>query len=635
MQKIDPAEYQKRLDRMEQIFAGITGHADVQATYRCPYKNRFDQCTALFGCRNQRQPRQTGELLVCGSDEQLDYRDAWDSEPNSKPHPRDAAKGKGTIRHDGRTYPLNVGSTIFEYADELAVQVPTSCGRTGHCHECIVEITEGMEALNQRTEDEAFLRDNYRLACQATIVNADAEVEFAPLRRTPKILTTNESRSIDIDPLVTRKGDEVLFDGEVIDRYRGHLYGLAIDLGTTTVVVDLVDLQSGASVRVSSFENPQRFGGSDVMHRISYDGQFPGELRQALIQALNHQIENLATELHFTRQEIYEIVVAGNSTMRDILFRLDVQSIGQRPYKSLIEEEYRAGQRTTTSLVEKTRRLGLRANPKAQIYSLPLIASHVGADTAADLVAIDMSASDETFLLIDVGTNTEVIVGRGDRLVAASCPAGPAFEGGLIQYGMPGYDGAIESIRLVDGHFDYQTIGEVTPQGMCGSGLIDLLAELRRHDQMTPKGVFADKQRELEIVPDYGITFSRADASHLAQAKAANYCGQYIAMRHFGVNPQDIDRLYLAGGFANYVDITSAIDIGFLAPVPVERIVKVGNAAIQGAREVLLSRAKRDAIEVLVKGIDHIELETTPDFFEIFVEACQFKPMPDTFTYLT
>ena len=145
---------------------------------------------------------------------------------------------------------------------------------------------------------------------------------------------------------------------------------------------------------------------------------------------------------------------------------------------------------------------------------------------------------------------------------------------------------------------------------------------------MTPKGVFADKAYELEIVPERGITFSREDASNLAQAKAANYCGQFIAMRAFGVGPADIDRLYLAGGFANYIDIRNAIEIGFLAPVAEDRIVKIGNAAAQGTREILLSRRRRESIESLVKGIEHIELETTPDFFEVFVEGCQFKPMP-------
>merc|ERR1712000_46405 len=153
--------------------------------------------------------------------------------------------------------------------------------------------------------------------------------------------------------------------------------------------------------------------------------------------------------------------------------------------------------------------------------------------------------------------------------------------GGLIKYGMPGYDGAVESVRWADGQFEYDTIGDTQPHGLCGSGLIDLLAELRRHDQMTPKGVFADKkQYELTVIPEYGITLSREDASNLAQAKAANYCGQFILIRHFGISPLDITECYLAGGFANYVNIDTAIQIGFLAPVPKERITKIGNAAI-------------------------------------------------------
>jgi uncharacterized 2Fe-2S/4Fe-4S cluster protein (DUF4445 family) len=148
---------------------------------------------------------------------------------------------------------------------------------------------------------------------------------------------------------------------------------------------------------------------------------------------------------------------------------------------------------------------------------------------------------------------------------------------------------------------------------------------------MTPKGVFADKAYTLSVAPEQGITFSREDASHLAQAKAANYCGQYIVLRHFGASPAQVQRLFLAGGFANYIDVANAVEIGFLAPVPAERIFKVGNAAAQGARQVLLSRRRRQAVEQLVQTIEHVELETTPDFFELFVEGCQFKPMPDTF----
>ena len=632
MQKIDPKEYQKRLDKITEIFSSMVVHADEQSTYRCPYKNRFDQCTAKFGCRNQRKPPIKGDLLLCGGDDKLDYRSAWETEETEKDVTKsipDHEESMGTITHEGKTRRLSAGKTIFDYADELVVHVPTSCFRMGHCHECIVEIKEGIEALRPRNEAESFLRDDYRLACQAVVENPDIDIQFSPLRRTPKILTLTEQKPVELDPLVTRQGDMVYYDGEAVDKYRGHLYGLAIDLGTTTVVVDLVDLETGESVYVSSFENPQRFGGSDVMSRISYDGEFEGELRKSIINALNHEILEMGERLGFVRQEIYEIVVAGNSTMRDIFFKLDVQGIGQKPYKSIIEHEYLAGERETTSLILGTRRLGIRANPKAKVYGLPLIASHVGADVAADLVTIDMASQDEVVMLVDVGTNTEVVVGHAGRMIATSCPAGPAFEGRGIQYGMPGYDGAIESIRWINGHIEYDTIGGIEPQGICGSGLIDLLAELRRHDQMTPKGVFANKrQYEMTVVPEQGITFSREDASNLAQAKAANYCGQFIAMRHFGVNPADIKWLYLAGAFANYVDVRNAVEIGFLPPIAEERIVKIGNAAAQGAREVLLSRGKRRSIENLVKGIEHVELETTPDFFEVFVEGCQFKPMP-------
>ena len=628
MKKIDKAEYEKRLNKITQIFEGLVVHADEQATYRCPYKNRFDHCTAQFGCRNQRKIDE-GTGLLCVGDDKLDYRSAWETDA-----PDQTTESQGTITCDGKVYQLTPGKTVFDYADDLAVQVPTSCFRTGQCHECIVEIKRGMDSLRPPNEAEAFLGDNYRLACQAIVLDIDSDIAFTPLRRTPKILThtaIDDDQALELNPRVTHREGTVYYNDEPIDRYRGHLYGLAIDLGTTTVVANLVDLENGETISVSSFENPQRFGGSDVMNRISYDGKFHGELRRSLIAALNSEIMELCDRHNFVRQEIYEVVVVGNTTMRDIFFKQDVQSIGQKPYKSLIEHEYRDGIRSSTSLTEKTRRLGIRANPKAMVYSLPLIASHVGADVAADLISIDIASRDEIIMLVDVGTNTEVVVGNAERMVAASCPAGPAFEGGGIEYGMPAYPGAIESVKWDGSQFSYTTIDEETPQGLCGSGLISLLAELRRNDQMSPKGVFAErKQRLMSLLPEHGITFSREDASNLAQAKAANYCGQYIVLRHFGCAPQDITKLFLAGGFANYVNLRDAIEIGFLAPVPESNVVKIGNAAVAGATAVLLSDKKRAEIEGFVSNIEHIELETTPDFFDIFVEGCQFNRMPAT-----
>lgn len=637
MEKIDKAEYEKRLARINAIFADIADHAMVQSLTRCPYKNRFDRCTAKFGCQNKRPPRDEDPLPVCGGDDKIDYRPAWDSDPASLDEMRrtlhqaaDMAHKQtaATVTFDDCSAAIESGKTIFDYADELAVRVPTSCGRNGSCHECIVDIKRGMEALSPRTAEESFLTENYRLACQARIVETDQDVEFALLRRTPKILRGQAGQSGEIDPIVTRRGDHVYYGEERIDEYRGSIHGIAIDVGTTTVVFELVDLESGESLYSAAFENPQRFGGSDVMNRISYDGgTYQGELHRAMINTLNTEIRRTCDELSIARNTIYEIVVVANSTMRELFFDLDVQPIGQKPYKSPVEEAYLAGERETTALTAMARSLSIVLNKQARVYGAPLIASHVGADVTADLLAIDMPSQTDVVMLVDAGTNTEVVIGHRDRLIAASCPAGPAFEGGLVTYGMPGCDGAIESLKYDNGIWKTKVIGDSDPVGMCGSGLIDLLAELRRHDLMTEKGVFRDKAMQLEIVPQRGITFSRRDASELAQAKAANYCGQIILMRKFGVSPEQISRLYLAGGFANYVDSDSAIDIGFLAPVPRDRIVKVGNAAVDGARQMLLSQTRRREIDALVRSIEHVELETMSDFFEQFVEGCQFKPM--------
>lgn len=542
-----------------------------------------------------------------------------------------------SVSHQGKARPLVLGRTVFEYADELAVEVPTSCRRTGQCHECVVEVTAGMGSLVPRTETEEFLRGDFRLACQALILRDDLDIEFAPLRRRPRILEPGGDRTPPgrVDPMVVRVGDEVRYGDTTVDVYRGAIYGLAVDLGTTTVVLELVDLESGRSVAVSSFENPQQFGGSDVMNRISYEARrgVTGELQNAAVTAINQGIREMVAHLGRRPPHVYEIVVAANSTMRDILFGLDVQSIGQKPYKSLVEHEYLEGRRRHTALVADSRDLGLRANRRAKVYGLPLIASHVGADAVACLETVQLGSTGRTEMLVDMGTNTEVVLHHRGRLYAASCPAGPAFEGGLVTYGMRAYDGAIESIGLApDGTtMRYATIGDRPPTGICGSGLADLLAELRRHGLMTPLGVFTEDRKlfAIDVIPERGITFSKRDVGNLAQAKAANYCGQFIVMRTAGVEPAQIERLYLAGGFATYLDVRNAVDIGLIAPVPEERVVKVGNAAIDGARALLLDRSKRRLAEERAKRVTHIELETTPDFFEIFVEGCQLKPMPD------
>ena len=532
------------------------------------------------------------------------------------------------LHHDGRTIPLASGRTIFDYADDVRVRVPTSCGRVGDCHECIVEIRRGLEGLSPPAQAESFLTGNYRLACQASIVDTTADIEFATLRRQPRILTSSTHRNVDLDPLTVRMGGDVVFDGQRIERYQNAIYGLAIDIGTTTVVMNLVDLETGLVAHTASFENPQKFGGSDVMNRIAYDaGPNRGELQQVMLSAINFEIGEVSRLLGIHRRRIYEAVVVANSTMRDIFFGLDVQSIGEKPYKSVTELEVEQGLRQSTALNVRAADLGLRIHPEANVYGGVLVGCHVGADVSADLLAIAIERQEDVVMLVDVGTNTEVVVGNRHRLMAASCPAGPAFEGGEITYGMPSYDGAVESVEISGDYVHCLTIGGIEPNGIYGSGLVDLLAQLKVNGKMDQLGVLADGSRGFLFASEQGMSLSRADISALAQAKSANYSGQFIALRRYGVQVEGVSKLFLAGAFANHINVENAVAIGFIAGFPAEKIAKVGNASLEGATLMLVSKRLRHEIEDLVKRIEHIELETTPDFFDIFVEGCMFKPM--------
>ncbi len=533
------------------------------------------------------------------------------------------------VRLNGREVQAHSGKSLFDYADFMRVRIPSSCGRGGSCHECIVEVKEGAEGLTPHSRDEYFLSGSYRLACQAIVADPSQTIGFAVLRRQPRILTEGIRRRIDPDPLVRRDGDQVTIGGQLVDSYRGRILGLAVDIGTTTVAMNLVDLESGEILATSSFENPQRFGGSDVMNRISFDrGRNRGELRHSIISAINFEIGELTRQLDVHRRQIYEVVLVGNTTMRDIAFGIDVQTVGVKPYKSKVELECEEGQRTGTALESNAQARGLRVFPKAHVYGGPIIGCHVGADVAGALVAVGMDEQEEPVMLVDIGTNTEVVIGNRHRMVAASCPAGPAFEGGEVTYGMPGYDGAVESVLIRGGRAAVTTIGDVAVQGICGSGLVDLLAELRAHGLMNELGVLSGGAGEFSFAPEQGMGLSRADISALSQAKAANYCGQFISLRHYGLPLDEISRLYLAGGFANYLNVANAKEIGFIANVPSHRVAQIGNAALEGATIMLLSYELRRRVESLVQRIEHIELETTPDFFDIFVDGCMFKSMP-------
>jgi uncharacterized 2Fe-2S/4Fe-4S cluster protein (DUF4445 family) len=523
------------------------------------------------------------------------------------------------------------GASLFELAEQAGVNVPTSCRKQGKCRECLVEVVAGMDHLSPRGPEEAYLTGDFRLSCRARVTAGAGVIRCHTLRRAAMRV---ESEAINLpgagtarrlDPAITRDGDRVLRDGIEVARSTGPLHGLAMDLGTTTVVVRLLDLESGRTVATSSFENPQRFGGSDIMARIQFDTEHPGRLLQ---RTLTGYLTRAIQEMPADPRTIHELVVAGNSTMRDLFFGLDVRTIGQKPYWSLTETEYRANRRPTTALTATARELHLPLHPAARVYGLPLVGGHVGADAAACLLAIDLAHEDRLVALMDIGTNTELFLGNRHRVVAASCPAGPAFEGRAITCGMPGLNGAIAKIAIGDdGTVTTRVLGDVTPEGICGSGLIDLLGELRRTGRMNEFGRFENDEPEFTVDAAHGIVFRESDVNELAQAKGANVAGLQIAAKHYGRALEDVDVFYLAGGFGRHLDIAAARRIGLIPNLPDAKIVQVGNASIEGACIALLSLSRRRTLEEYVKTVEHVSLETDPGFFDQFVAGCQFRPL--------
>jgi uncharacterized 2Fe-2S/4Fe-4S cluster protein (DUF4445 family) len=531
---------------------------------------------------------------------------------------------------NGRRIEHAPGRTLFDDAERAGIRIPTSCLNQGKCKECIVEVSRGADGLSPPTAFERHLRGGFRLSCQCAITSETADVVCHTMRRGTMRIERQavnlpvRDRAVPLDPAVTRDGNRILLDGAEIARSIDPIYGLAIDLGTTTVVVRLINLETGERVADTSFENPQRFGGSDVMSRIHYDSEHPGRLlMRTLCGYLAHAIEELPVDPH----TIYEVVLVGNSTMRDLFFRQSVYSIGQNPYRSITEIDLLEGRRTSTSLTTTGRRSLLPIHPQARVWGAPIISGHVGADAAACMLAIDLGAEDRLVALMDIGTNTELILGHRGRIVAASCPAGPAFEGGAITCGMPGLEGAIEDVALTDdGQIRLGVIGGGTPEGICGSGLVDLLSELLRTGRMNAMGRFEDGEPGVVLDAAQGIVFLERDVNELAQAKGANVAGLQVVFHQFGARFEDVECFYLAGGFGRHLKTEAARRIGLVPNLDDAVIAQIGNAAIEGASIALLSRAKRQELESLVRRVEHCRLETHPDFFDFFVEGCQFKP---------
>ncbi|MFQ6135540.1 MAG: ASKHA domain-containing protein, partial [Nitrososphaerales archaeon] len=383
------------------------------------------------------------------------------------------------------------------------------------------------------------------------------------------------------------------------------LFGFAVDVGTTKLAGYLIDLKKGELLAAASLPNPQLSFGEDLISRITYwsEGEEKGrELQQAVVEGVNRLIKDACKDTGVSSNEIYDLTVAGNTAMHHIFFGISPRYVALSPFPVAVK----------TSFDVKAKDLKVEANPAAYIHALPPIAGFVGADTVAGILATEIYKSEETSMLIDIGTNAEIVIGNKEELTCCSSPAGPAFEGRHIKHGMRASSGAIETIWIdpEDYSVGYKTVDDAKPRGICGSGIIDAVAQMFKTGVIGRTGRFnrtinvprvRAPGRETEFVIAWrketggqeDITITSRDVQEVLLAKAAIYSGASILLKRLNLVPEDIKRLYIAGAFGTYVDLTSSLTIGMYPEIPVSRARFVGNTAGSGARMALLSREMR------------------------------------------
>ena len=466
-------------------------------------------------------------------------------------------------------------------------------------------------------------------------------------------------------PEVLRKADwkvtaAVWNDREIIRIQSGWVdecWGVAIDIGTTTVAAYLCNLKTGKVDAVESMMNPQVAYGEDVMSRITYCTDHPdkglAEMTGRLVEGLNGLITRAAERKGIDTEDILDMTVVGNTAMHHLFLKINPQYIGRSPFAPAVH----------TSMDIKARDLGLAINRSAYVHVLPIEAGFVGADNVGVLICEEPHRADPVQLIIDIGTNGELVVGNKNRLISASCATGPALEGAQISFGMRAAPGAIERVRIDPETFDvdYKLIGreqwrrdsrpeEMEAKGICGSGIIDVMGELYRSGIVRKSGAFNKDLNTSRLRKNSGGTFefvvarkeetsigrdivvTQGDIRQIQLAKAAIYAGAKLMMRRMGIN--QIDRVVIAGAFGSYVDKEEALIIGMLPDIAPEKIVAVGNAAGDGARIALLNREKREEARRVARQVEYAELTLEEGFQEEFVAALPIPHERDAFPHL-
>lgn len=525
--------------------------------------------------------------------------------------------GRVSIEGYDRKAELVVGRTLLDHIRELGIDINASCGGVGECKQCLVKVSQ-TECLTPLTdaERESIREEGYRLACQAKVMRDDEDLFIVIPERRFTIWATGRRKEVELEPYVKvlpPYRNRVLWQTRDLGVYKDELFGIALDIGTTTLSMYCIDFETGKDILVLSRENPQIKYGNDVISRITYARNNGQEvLEREIRRGVNEMIRNLPVN----PDHIYEMTVVGNPTMRDLFLGLPVETLGEAPYEPF----------SKTPVYKNASELGLSINHRGVVYGLPLISGFIGADNVSVILATDLYKGSETRMAIDIGTNTEIVIGNEERMIATSCASGPAFEGVGIRWGIGGVGGAIKNISIdEDLQVSYETINDLAPIGICGSGLIDVLAQMLDREIIDWRGRFVDGRKEFVIVErDNPITISEGDIDKLKLAKAAISLGIRILVEKYDADLEDVEKLYVAGGFGNFIDVENAKKIGMLPDLASDRIEMVGNAAVEGAREALISGKRRKTAEEFAKKIEHLRLEIMPNFAYEYMKELPF-----------
>jgi len=606
------------------------------------------------------------------------------------------AKYMVTFMPVNRSTIVDEGITISEAARRADVFIKNLCGEQGICGQCRVQVISGKVEMEDKIK--AFfsneeIEKGYILACQTKVYD-NLEILIPPETRLEgaKILTGEkiEAAEIEIKPLVKkifldmpvptiednisdierisrelrkktgwhgydislnclRKLPVVLRESKFkitasIGKHRNGYkilniepgdttninYGIAVDVGTTTVVVQLVEMNSGRIMGVIGAPNLQASYGEDVISRIIYACDRNGlkELHEIIVQNINQLINSLINEKNIAREDIIAMVAAGNTTMSHLLLGLMPCSIRLEPYVPVAD--------IYPQIYAKE--IGIDINPEGVLEILPSVASYVGGDIVAGVLACGISERTEITGLIDIGTNGEIAIGNNEWLVCCSASAGPAFEGGGTRCGMRATKGAINELTISDGKISYRTIGNVKPRGLCGSGLIDCIYELVKNKIIRPDGKFERDIKDerfniVDDIPQYTIVpanesgtkepivITETDIDNLMKSKGAVFAAIKSLIDYIGISFDQIEKLYVAGGFGNYLNIEKAIGIGLLPDIPREKIEFVGNTSLAGARICLLSEDALEKAFIISRAMTNIELSIYQPFMDEFVAA--------------